>query len=148
MTDTHTNEMPNGKAPESTAAPSEAEASTSAAASTSTPQPKVFLPPLSNSKSNAPTAGATLTPAPPPPSSSSGSDSDLKPTTEELQALYASTVERNYRLGVNPNAPLMTKAMREREEAKRGGGSGGVARKMYNEVSFQKSIALTILASY
>lgn len=40
-------------------------------------------------------------------------------------------------MGVNPNAPLMTKAMREREEAKRGGGPG--ARRQYTEVSAEHS---------
>ncbi|CAO1635389.1 unnamed protein product [Sympodiomycopsis kandeliae] len=102
--------------------------------SSNVPQPTIYLSPSESSKpssssssSNAQNSASSLIPPLP--------SEEIKPTTEELQALYASTMEKNYRMGINPNAPLMTKAMREREQAKRGGGQN--LRKTYNEIKIR-----------
>ncbi|CAO1634565.1 unnamed protein product [Parajaminaea phylloscopi] len=87
------------------------------------PQPTgVFLPPnaqgSSSGSSSKSSSGsklaerfrAAIIPTP--------AEEDPKPTVNELKAAYASTLERNQRLGAGPDAPLMTQSMREKHEAK------------------------------
>ncbi|CAO1622862.1 unnamed protein product [Jaminaea pallidilutea] len=114
------------------AAPS-LEAATAASAD-SLPLPRVFLPPSASSSASASSStplssASTTTPnpsqiRPPPP------DEDPKPTAAELQAAYASTIQRNQRSGIGPEAPLMTQSMREKHEAK----FQGPPKKTFNEI--------------
>jgi tether containing UBX domain for GLUT4 len=70
---------------------------------------KVFLPPN--------TAGPSHIPPPP--------SEEPKPTSEELKSAFTSVISKRN----GPDAPLMTKAMREREDARL-----GIKKKEYNEI--------------
>uniref|UniRef100_V5EDQ5 UBX domain-containing protein n=1 Tax=Kalmanozyma brasiliensis (strain GHG001) TaxID=1365824 RepID=V5EDQ5_KALBG len=65
---------------------------------------RVFLPPTASSSSS-----STIQPPLP-------AEDDLKPTPEELKAAFRSTIAQRH----GPDAPLLTRALREREEARLG----------------------------
>lgn len=110
------------------------ETSQTAASSPAWPTPRVFLPPTASTSAQPAVASSSTSSTP---SSSASrivppvSNEDPKPTAEEIKAAYASTLERNQRAGIGPDAPLMTKAMREKHEAKF---DKGKTKKTYQEV--------------
>lgn len=99
-------------------------------------QVKVFKPPSGNAGESrcvedAPPKLMTdlmVTAAPPPPPADNG----LKPTSAELKSAFQDHIQQRH----GPDAPMMTKAMREKEEAKR-----RVGRKVYSEVKIRVRFA-------
>lgn len=71
---------------------------------------------------------------PPPPS-----EGEPKPTPAELKQAFSSHINQKN----GPDAPLMTKAMREKEEARL-----GIKKKEYNEVRCDKILTCSLVLPY
>ncbi|SAM84987.1 uncharacterized protein UBRO_07551 [Ustilago bromivora] len=84
------------------------QASASGSTSSAPPAPRVFLPP---SASSSPSTSSRLLPLP-----LASAEDDLKPCAEELRHAFRSTLLGRH----GPDAPLLTRALREKEDARLG----------------------------